>query len=238
MNLVAVWDAVTASPLFGITLTLGAFWLAQKIAHWAGGKAWANAVFIAMLLVAVALVATGVPYQKYMTGAQFIGFLLGPATVALGLPLCRQVEKVRAVAPMIIGSVAVGGTAGILAGYFITRWLGGTQAMSLSMAPKSTTTPISLALSEQIGGIPPLSAVFTIVAGVVGSVLAPWLLDLVRVKDARARGLAIGVSSHGVGTARALQESETAGAFSGLAMGLNGLFTSLVIGAVLAAVGV
>lgn len=234
MRFADAWAGVVDSPLFGITLTLAAFWVAQRLARLARGRAWANPVLVAMILVAIALAVMGVSYEQYMLGGQFIALLLGPATVALGLPLYRQSAKVLASAPMVLVSVIVGSVVGVLSGYWITRWLGGTHPMALSMAPKSTTTPISLALSEQIGGIPPLSAIFTIVAGVVGAVLAPGLLNLLRVKDARARGLAIGVSSHGVGTARALEESETAGAFSGLAMGLTGLVTALVIGAALA----
>ena len=234
MNPADAWAGVVESPLFGITFTLAAFWIAQKLARLARGRAWANPVLVAMVLVAVALALLGVSYEQYMKGGQFIAFLLGPATVALGLPLYRQSSKILASAPMVLVSVIVGSVVGVLSGYWITRWLGGTHPMALSMAPKSTTTPISLALSEQVGGIPPLSAIFTIVAGVIGAMSGPGILTLIRVKDARARGLAIGVSSHGVGTARALEESETAGAFSGLAMGLTGLVTSLVIGVTLA----
>lgn len=236
-NFAEAWEAVVTSPLFGITLTLGAFWLAQWLAKLAKGRAWANPVLVAMVLVAIALAILGVSYDDYMVGGKFIAFLLGPATVSLGLPLYRQASKVVASAPMVLVSVTVGSIVGVLSGYWVTRWLGGTHPMALSMAPKSTTTPISLALSEQIGGIPALSAIFTIVAGVVGAILAPGLLNVLRIKDARARGIAIGVSSHGVGTARALEESETAGAFSGLALGLTGLITSLVIGVTLALTG-
>lgn len=224
------FEAVMASPLFGVTLTLACFWLAQRVSGLTGRHPAANPVLIAMVLVAGVLLMLRTPYEDYLEGAQYIGFLLGPATVALGLPLYRQGRKIREAAPMVLAAVGVGCVAAIAAGYWITAGLGGTRAMALSMAPKSATTPISIALAEQIGGVPALTAIFTIVAGVVGAVAAPGVLDLLRIRDPRARGLAIGVSSHGVGTAQALQDDETVGAFSGLAMALNGLATSLVVG--------
>jgi predicted murein hydrolase (TIGR00659 family) len=229
--------AIVDSPLYGIGLTLGVFWLAQRLWERTGRHASANPVLVAMALGAIAITVLGTTYEQYLEGARFIGFLLGPATVALALPLHRQAAQVRRAAPMVLVGVTVGSAVGIASGYLITLWTGGTREMALSMAPKSVTTPISLALSTAVGGIGPLSVVFTIVAGVVGAVLGPWLLDRVRVTDQRARGLAIGVASHGIGTTRALQEDETAGAFSGLAMGLGGLVTSLLIGGVLGALG-
>lgn len=224
------FEAVSASPLFGITLTLACFWLAQRVSGLTGRHPAANPVLIAMALVVVVLLVLGTPYERYMAGGRYVDFLLGPATVALGLPLYRQGRKIREAAPMVLAAVAVGGVAAIAAGYWITAGLGGTREMALSMAPKSVTTPISIALAGQLGGVPALTAIFTIVAGVVGAVAAPTVLDLLRIRDPRARGLAIGISSHGVGTAQVLQDDETAGAFSGLAMALNGLATSLVIG--------
>lgn len=236
MNLDAGLRAVLDSPLYGITLTLAVYWLATHLWLRTGRHPSLNPVLVAMLLGAVVVWALGTPYEQYLNGGRYIGFLLGPATVALALPIFRQRATIGRAAPMVVVSLVVGCVAAIASGYWITRWLGGTRAMALSMAPKSATTPISIALAEQVGGIPPLTAIFTIVAGVVGAVAAPALLSLVRIRDPRARGLAIGLSSHGVGTARALADDETTGAFSGLGMALNGLATSLLLGAVLALV--
>lgn len=236
------WDAgvraVLDSPLYGITLTLVVYWVAQRLWERTGRHAALNPVLVAMALGAVVVTALGTPYEQYLAGGRYVSFLLGPATVALGLPIYRQRETIRRAAPMILVSLLVGCVAAIASGYWFTRWLGGTRELALSMAPKSATTPISIALAEQVGGIPALTAIFTIVAGVIGAAAAPTLLTLFRIRDPRARGLAIGLSSHGVGTARALQLDPTMGAFSGVGMALNGLATSLLLGVVLALTGV
>lgn len=237
MNLQAGIAALLESPLYGITLTLGVYWLAQQLWLRTGRHPSMNPVFMAMVAGALVVWALGTPYEQYMNGGQYIGFLLGPATVALALPIYRQRERINRAAPMIVFALLVGSVVAIASGYWFTRWLGGTHAMALSMAPKSATTPISIALAEQLGGIPPLTAIFTIVAGVIGAVVGPALLRILRIRDPRAQGLAMGLSSHGVGTARALEIDETMGAFSGVGMALNGLVTSLLIGGVLALVG-
>jgi putative effector of murein hydrolase len=111
----------------------------------------------------------------------------------------------------------------------IARALGAAPQTVLSMAPKSVTTPIAMGVAEQIGGLPSLTAALVLITGISGAVMGPWILDRLRIRDARARGLAMGTASHGIGTARALQENETAGAFSGLAMGLNGVVTAILV---------
>ena len=237
MNPDAGVRAVLESPLYGITLTLAVYWLARLLWERTGRHPVLNPVLVAMLLGAAVVWALGTPYEQYMNGGRYVGFLLGPATVALALPIYRQRDAIRRAAPMVVVSLLVGSVAAIASGYWITRWLGGTEAVALTMAPKSATTPISIALAEQVGGIPAMAAIFTIVAGVVGAAAGPAILTLVRIRDPRARGLAIGLSSHGVGTARALHDDETTGAFSGLATALNGLATSLLLGVVLALTG-
>ncbi len=236
--MIDAFAGVVNSPLYGITLTLAVYWVAVRLWERTGRHVLLNPVLVAMMLGAVAVWALGTTYEQYLAGGRFIGFLLGPSTVALALPIYRQRDTIRKAAPMVVTSLVVGCVAAIAAGYWATRLLGGSREMSLTMAPKSATTPISIALAQQIGGIPALAAIFTIVAGVIGGVIGPALLTAVRIRDERARGLAIGVSSHGVGTARALAEDETTGAFSGLAMALNGLATSLLVGGVLALMGV
>lgn len=233
MNPDAAAQAVLDSPLFGLTVTLGAYWVGLRLWRALGRTALAHPVLTATALIAGVLALSGISYEQYLIGGQLITFLLGPATVALALPLYRQFTQVRRAALLVVGSVLVGSVIGVISGYLITSWLGGTRELALSMAPKSVTTPISVALAERIGGIAPLTAVITVVTGIVAAVVGPALLTLFRITDPRARGLAMGGASHGIGTARALQESETAGAFSGLSMGLSGLTTSLIIGVVL-----
>ena len=129
--------------------------------------------------------------------------------------------------------MVAGAVVSVVAAVLVTRIAGGSRVLELTMAPKAATTPVSIAVAEQIGGIPALTAVVTIVAGITGAVLGPWLLDRLRIVDPRARGVALGVSSHGIGTSRALQESRTEGAFSGLSMALSALATSILVPLVL-----
>lgn len=229
----AAASGMVESPLFGITLTLVAYQLAVMFQRRCAGRAIANPVLVSIVLVGATLAVFRIPYQNYWTGAQFIGFLLGPATVALGLPLARQADVVRRAAVAILAGVTVGAGCAIAAAALIVRWAGGNEQLALSMAPKSATTPIAISLAESIGGVSALAAVFAVLTGIIGAVAGPALLNLLRVRDPRWRGLAMGLSSHGIGTARALEEHEVTGAFSGLAMGLSALATSVLLPLVL-----
>jgi predicted murein hydrolase (TIGR00659 family) len=188
---------------------------------------------VAILLVGAVLLVADVPYRDYLAGGSFVGFWLGPATVALALPLHREWHLVRRAAVPILTGVVAGALVSISAALLVTRVAGGSRTLELTMAPKAATTPVSIAVSDQIGGIPPLTAVLTILAGITGAVIGPWLLDRLRIRDPRARGLALGAVSHGIGTARALRESSVEGAFSALAMGLTALATSVLVPLVL-----
>lgn len=229
MNLADLWAGLVSTPLLALTLTIGAYAAALALWERAGRHPAVTPVLVATLVLGGAIVLLGLPYDRYAEHTSILGFLLGPATVALALPLHRQVARVREAAPMVLGSVLVGGGLGIVSGYWLTVWLGGTNELAASMAPKSVTTPIAMVLADQIGGIPAIAALLVIFAGIVGAAIGPRILAWCGIRDQRVIGLALGVSSHGIGTSRALQESDTTGAFSGLAMGLNGLLTSVVI---------
>ena len=223
------WTWLIGSPLFGVTLTLVAYQGARTLWERTGRHAMLNPVLIAIVLAGGTLLLLGVDYEDYMVGGRYIAFLLGPATVALALPLHYEARLVRKAAlPILVGLVA-GSAASIAVAFWVTSALGGDEQLALSMAPKSATTPVSIALAESFGGVPALTAVFTILTGVLGAVAAPAVLSLLRFRDVRVRGLAIGASSHGIGTSRALEENPTEGAFSGLAMGLNALATALLL---------
>jgi predicted murein hydrolase (TIGR00659 family) len=228
------WTAMVESPLFGITLTLLAYVAARWLWTRSRGHSLANPVLVSIVMVAGVLLVFGIPYDDYLSGASYISFLLGPATVALALPLHRQAAKIRQAAPTVVVCVLVGAVTAIVAAIAMTKLLGGSDSLALSMAPKSATTPIAIAIAESIGGVPALTAVFTILTGVIGAVAAPAVLTLLRIRDQRVRGLAIGMSSHGIGTSRALVDNPTAGAFSGLAMALNALATAVLIPLILA----
>lgn len=224
-----IWVYLSASPLLFLTLTLAAYLIGDWIYRKARLSPFANPVLIAVLLLVGLLLATGTPYRRYFDGAQFVHFLLGPATVALAVPLYRNVRALRrTLLPLLVA--LIGGAATAVASAVAIGWLlGATRETLLSLAPKSVTTPIAMGVSEAIGGLPSLTAVLVILTGILGAVLATGTLNLLRVRDWRARGFAIGLAAHGIGTARALQINEVAGAFSSLAMGLNGLATAILV---------
>jgi predicted murein hydrolase (TIGR00659 family) len=221
------WDAVRSSPVFAVALTLAAYRAGTWLRERSGGSAWVNPVLIAIVLVGATLWAVDVDYRTYMEGGSIIALLLGPATVALAWPLHLELTLVRRSAGPLLSAIMVGSGVAVVVAVVVTRWLGGDVLLARSMAPKSTTTPVAIALSETVAGVPALTAVLTIITGILGAVAGPRLLTLLRVRDARVRGLAVGVSSHGIGTAQMLHEDRTAGAFSGLAMALSALASSV-----------
>lgn len=228
-NLTQTWVYLNTSPLFHLTLTLCAYQAAAWLFEKAGRTALLNPVLIAVLLIVAVLTVTGTDYATYFEGAQFVHFLLGPATVALAIPLHRQWHHVRSSAVAIIVSLGLGSACAAASAVLVVWALDGSTALMATIAPKSVTAPVAMGISEQLGGLPSLTAVLVIVSGIFGAMFGPMLMTLVGVKDWRARGLAMGTSSHGIGTARALSVNETAGAFSGLAMGLNALATALLL---------
>lgn len=213
---------------YGITLTLVVFYLFSEL-HARRKAFYTNPVLLSIITIAVVLKLGNVSYDSYMESAVFLKFLLGPAVVSLAVPVYKGRDTIKAYAREIALGIAVGGTAAILSAFYIAELLGGGREVVLSIAPKSVTTAIAIGVSEEIGGIPALTAVLVILTGLLGNAFAPELLNLFGVRDRIARGLATGVSSHGLGTARIITEDELAGAVSGLAMALNGVFTALVL---------
>ena len=227
-NLEEIWVYLSTSPLLGLTLTL----LAYQAAFWIYKRArfhpLANPVLISVAILASLLLATGTPYQTYFDGAQFVHFLLGPATVALAIPLHAQWPRLKAMAGPLIIALVVGSLTAALSAWGIGAVLGASRESLMSLAPKSVTTPIAMGVAERIGGLPSLTAVLVISTGIIGAVFGRSLYQRLHViQDHAVRGFAIGIASHGIGTARAFQVSEQAGAFAALAMGLNGLLTAV-----------
>lgn len=224
-----IWVYLAASPLLNLTLTLAAYLVGDYLFRKSGQKPFFNPVLIAIVILVSMLLATGTSYETYFEGAQFVHFLLGPATVALAVPLYRQFERVRHSGWAILISLLVGSITAVLSAVLITWLFGAPQNVVASIAPKSATTPIAMGISEQIDGLPSLTAVLVILTGILGAMFGTNILGWIGVRDGSAQGFALGLASHGIGTARALQVSEVAGAFSALAMGLNGLATSLLV---------
>lgn len=228
-----IWVYLAASPLLGLTITLLAYVLALAVHQRYRRHPLTNPVLLAVVLLVTLLLLTDTPYPSYFAGAQFVHFLLGPATVALAIPLYAQLGRVRAMRWPVLLGLTVGGLTAVASALGSAWLLGASVPTQLSLAPKSVTTPIAMAVAERIGGIASLTAVLVIVTGIVGAVIAPALFRLLRVQDHAIQGFALGVTAHGIGTARALQISEEAGAFAALAMGLNGAVTALLLPALL-----
>lgn len=224
-----LWVYLAERPLLWLSVTLGAYAIGDACFRAAGGAPAVNPVLIAVALIAVALAATGTDYATYFEGAQFVHFLLGPATVALALPLHANLGAMRRAALPIFAAVVTGAATAILVAVGTAWALGAEPETILSLAPKSATTPIAMGVAEKIGGIPTLAAIFVILTGILGAVAASPLLDRLGLRDPRARGLATGIAAHGIGIARAFQVGETNGAFASLGMGLGGLATAILV---------
>jgi predicted murein hydrolase (TIGR00659 family) len=222
-----IWTYLAEGPLLWLAATLIAYSIGDALFKFSGRKPLVNPVLIAVVLLAGLLGATDTSYATYFEGAQFVHFMLGPATVALAIPLYVNLNRIREAALPIFLALVVGSLTAIISALGIAYALGVRGEVLLSIAPKSATAPVALGVSEAIGGSPTLTAVLVILTGITGAVVATPLLNLMGIKDWRARGFAVGVAAHGIGTARAFQVNETAGAFAGVGMGLNALLTAL-----------
>ena len=223
-----IWVYLSASPLLWLTATLWAYLAAHWLHERSHRNPLVNSVAIAVVLLIAVLTLTGASYETYFAGAQFVHFLLGPATVALAIPLYDNLRIVRrSVIPLAV-ALAAGSVTAIVSAVGIAWLLGADPVTLKSLAAKSVTTPIAMAISERIGGLPSLTAAFVLLTGVTGGMIVTPLMNLIRVRDGRAVGLAAGVAAHGVGTARAFQVGELAGTFAGTAMALNGLLTAIL----------
>ncbi|MFO1303690.1 MAG: LrgB family protein [Burkholderiales bacterium] len=222
-----LWVYLAATPLAGLTLTLlayaGGWWLYTQCRM----HPLANPVLIAVVVIVAALTATRTSYETYFAGAQFVHFLLGPAVVGLAVPLAREWPQVRRLAKPIAGSLAIGMMVAVVSAVGIAKVLGASPVTILSIAPKSVTAPIAMGIAQKLGGLPALAAVFAVATGILGASIGKYVFDACRVKDMRARGFALGLGAHGIGTARAFQVDPDAGAFASLAFALHGLVAAI-----------
>lgn len=223
-----IWTYLATDPLLWLTLTLAAYGIGDASFRASGRKPIINPVLIAVALLAILLRVTGTSYATYFEGAKFVHFMLGPATVALAIPLYANLHHIKATALPMIAALLTGSLTAMLSAVGIGMALGLDRDILLALLPKSATAPVALGVSEAIGGSPSLTAVLVITTGITGAIVATPLLNALGIKDWRARGFAVGVASHGIGTARAFQVNETAGAFSGIGMGLNAVLTALL----------
>ena len=222
------WIYLSEQPLFFLALTIVAYVIGDRISQASGRHPVANPVMIAVFIIGVVLIATKTPHARYFDGARFVHVLLGPATVALALPIVRHRALIRKQWRAILVALIIGAGVGVASAVGLAILTGLSPATVASLAPKSVTAAIAMGISEQVGGTPPLTAVLVIATGILGAVLITPVMNLLGVTDFAARGFAAGLSAHGIGTARALQVNETAGAHAALAMALNGLVTALL----------
>jgi putative effector of murein hydrolase len=236
-DFVQLWVYLSSTPLFGLTATLATYVSVQAVYEHVGRAPWANPVLWTVLVIVAVLLATGTPYPTYFAGAQFVHVLLGPAVVALGWPLWLRRAEVRRrgvalVLAALAGGLAAGGSAVALAFAF-----GMPAEVLRSLAPKSVTAPVAMGIAERIGGVPALAAVFAVLTGMVGALSAKYLFDALGIRDWAVRGFALGTASHGIGAARALQVHPDAGAYAGIALGLQVLLASALLPLIVLLIG-
>jgi predicted murein hydrolase (TIGR00659 family) len=228
VNPFRLWVYLQTAPLFWLTATIGAFLIADALARAAGRHPLVNTVLISVALVAALLKVSATDYQTYFNGAQFVHFLLGPATVALAVPLYRNLALVRQNLLPMAAALVVGAVVAIVSAVVVAGVLGAPHVVLVSLAPKSVTAGVAMAVSERLGGLPPLTATLVIFTGVIGAIVVTPLMNALGIRDYAARGFAAGLASHGIGTARAFTVDPVAGVFAGVAMGLNAVATPIL----------
>lgn len=224
-----LWVYLAASPLLWLTLTLLIWVFASEISAKLNRHPLANPVLISIIIISTILLIFDVPYDDFFAGAQFIHFLLGPATVAIAIPLYRQWKTVSQVFIPMMVALIVGSLFAVVSIIILGYWADFPEDIMISFLPKSSTAGVAMAISQSMGGNPSLTAVLVILTGISGALMVTPMMNAMRIKDFAARGFAAGLTSHGIGTARAFDVNETAGLFAGIAMALNAIATSLVV---------
>ncbi len=228
-NPFSLWVYLSQTPLLWLAVTLVVYAVADTISLKTGRHPLANPVPHAMWIIAVFLLVTGTSYQTYFGGAQFVHFLLGPATVALAIPLYENRKRVFAALLPMLAALVIGSFTAIVSIVMLAQMAGLQRSVILSLAPKSVTAGVAMGIAESLGANPSLAAVAVVLTGIIGAIVVTPLMNRLGITDFRARGFAVGLASHGIGTARAFQVNEIAGAFAAIAMSLNALVTSLLV---------
>lgn len=215
------------SPYFGIALSILAFWAGEKLQKKLKSP-FCNPLLIAILIIVIILLVFHIPYDSYNEGGAIINMFLAPATACLAVSIYTKLQLLKENAiPILVGCTA-GSLSSMGSVYVLCKLFGLDEAMTASLIPKSITTPIAVEVCQTHGGIVPVTVIAVIFTGILGSILAPYLIKLFRVKNPITAGLAIGACSHAVGTSKAIELGETEGAMSGLAIGVCGILTVII----------
>jgi predicted murein hydrolase (TIGR00659 family) len=228
-NPFSLWVYLSRSPLLWLTVTLLTYAITDAVSLKTQRNALANPVFHSMWIIGAFLLITGTSYTTYFEGAQFVHFLLGPATVALAVPLYENRKAAAAAILPMLAALVVGSVTAIVSVVLLAEAAGLPETVVLSLAPKSVTAGVAMGISESLHADPSLTAVAVIITGIMGAMIVTPLMNRAGIRDFRARGFAVGVAAHGIGTARAFQVDSVAGVFAGIAMSLNALLTSLLV---------
>jgi predicted murein hydrolase (TIGR00659 family) len=224
-----LWVYLATSPLLWLAVTLVVWLVAGGIARLRPGNPLLNPILLSISMIALILTVGQIDYDTYFEGAQFIHFLLGPATVALGIPLYEKLSLVKSNLIPMLSALALGSLTAVGSTVFFSHWFGFGPSVVASLAPKSTTAAVAMAISSGLKGDPALTAAVVVLTGICGAIIVTPMMNAMRIKDFSARGFAVGLASHGIGTARAYSVDPVAGLFSGIAMGLNAVLTSLIV---------
>jgi putative effector of murein hydrolase len=220
-----------------LLVTIAAYWFGTWCYERGGRNALLNPWIIALVIVLLVLLATGTPYAAYADGVAFLNWLMGPAVVAIAVPLYQSLRQIRATLAPALVVVGVGAVTSVVAGAGLAALAGADRALVAAMAPKSVTTPVALQIAERVGGIEALTAVFVALTGIVGVLTSTGVCRLLKVTDHRAQGLVLGVTAHLLGVARGFSLSREMGTFAAVGMGVGALLVALVLPLVLALLG-
>ena len=228
-NPFSLWVFLSQSPLLWLTVTLLTYAVADAVSLVTGRHPLANPVLHSIWIIGAFLLLTGTSYTTYFAGAQFVHFLLGPAIVALAVPLYENRKVVVAAILPMLAALVVGSATAIFSVMLLAEAAGLPRVVVLSLAPKSVTAGVAMGISESLHADPSLAAVAVVITGIMGAIVVTPLMNRLGITDFRARGFAVGIAAHGIGTARAFQVDAVAGVFASIAMSLNALVTSLLV---------
>jgi predicted murein hydrolase (TIGR00659 family) len=212
-----------------LPVTLAIYFAASEIYRVSGKKPLLNPTLLTIAVLCALLIIFEVRYTAYFEAVRILHYLLGTAVVALAIPLHRNLQGLMRDWRAIAIALLAGSLTSIVSGLMIARALGASTSTLLSIAPKSATTAVSMEIARGIGGIPAVTAALTILTGIIGAVLGPYILTWCGVHSPAARGVALGTASHGIATARAFSECERSGCCASLAMGINAVLTALLV---------